>query len=259
MLRFTISGRSKTNDEPVLDYLARAFPGIPLRYVDSVFGFVERSPLYGGRIFEGPELLPSDVEAMYGAGIGVRIPFTNHFAEPEEYAESAPVFEKYHRPGNAVIVTNDALARWIRRDFPHYRIEASVIKNLKTYDRIAKALDLYDTAVLPMELCEDEDFLAGLPDKDRITLFANAACALTCPSKICYRSISKFNKNEQAELLCSGHMKSRVFRGMVDFNVGALNDLGFTRFKVLRPVIFGPAPANRTHPVPAFVHADAEN
>jgi hypothetical protein len=245
MLRFTISGRSKANSEPVLDYLARAFPGIPLTYIDSVFGFVEKSPLYGGRIFEGPELLPADVAAMYGAGIGVRIPFTNHFAEPEDYAQSAPVFERYHRTGNAVIVTNDALARWIRRDYPHYRIEASVIKNLKTYDRIARALDLYDTAVLPMDLCEDEDFLAGLPDKDRITLFANAACALTCPSKICYRSISKFNKDGEAELLCSGHMKERTFRGMVDFDLRRLNDLGFTRFKVLRPVRFGPAEANR--------------
>lgn len=245
MLRFTISGRTKANVEPVLAYLARAFPGIPLHFIDSVFGFVEKSPLYGGRIFEGEELLPSDVEAMYGAGIGVRIPFTNHFAAPEDYDASAAVLEKYHRPGNAVIVTNDTLAHWIRRDYPHYRIEASVIKNLKTYDRIAKALDLYDTAVLPMDLCEDDAFLAGLPDKDRITLFANAACALTCPSKICYRSISKFNRDGDGELLCSGHMKSREFRGMVDFDLKRLNALGFTRFKVLRPVRFGPAQANR--------------
>lgn len=240
MLRFTISGRSKKNDEPVLDYLARGFPGIPLKYIDSVFGFVERSPLYGGRIFEGAELIPPDVDALYGAGIGVRIPFTNHFAEPHEFAASAPVFEKYHRDGNAVIVTNDALARWVRRDYPRYRIEASVIKNLRTYDKIAQALDLYDTAVLPMDLCEDEAFLAGLPDKSRITLFANAACALTCPSKICYRSISKFNKDGVSELLCSGHMKAREFRGMVDFDLQRLVDLGFGRFKVLRPVRFGP-------------------
>lgn len=240
MLRFTISGRSKTNDEPVLHYLARAFPGIPLQFIDSVFGFVEHSTLYGGRIFEGAELVDSDVEALYGAGIGVRIPFTNHFAEPHEYEASAPVIEKYHRAGNAVIVTNDALARWIRRDFPAYRIEASVIKNLRSYDRISQSLDLYDTVVLPMDLCEDEVFLAGLPDKDRITLFANAACALTCPSKICYRSISKFNKDGEAELLCSGHMKAREFRGMVDFDLQKLMGLGYRRFKVLRPVRFGP-------------------
>jgi hypothetical protein len=35
-------------------------------------------------------------------------------------------------------------------------------------------------------------------------------------------------------------MKERSFRGMVDFNLRRLNDLGFSRFKLLRPVRFGP-------------------
>lgn len=233
-LKFTVSGRSKTNDVPILTYLARSY-GIPFRLIDSVFGFVEKSTLYGGRVFDGAELTPADVANMYEVGIGVRIPFTNHYAEPAEYEATAPVLEKYHRPGNAVIVTNDALARWIRRDFPGYRIEASVIKNLKTYDKIAEALELYDTAVLPMEFCEKEAFLASLPDKDRITLFANAGCALTCPSRICYNSISKFNKTHTGELVCSQTMKQRQARGVVEFDLNRLQALGFSRFKVLTP------------------------
>ena len=40
----------------------------------------------------------------------------------------------------------------------------------------------------------DEAFLKSLDRKEDITLFANAGCALTCPSKICYPSISKANK-----------------------------------------------------------------
>lgn len=233
--QFTVSGRAKTNDMHVLTFLAKAYRGIPVALIDSVFGFVERSPLYGGRIFEGPELTPQDVECLYDVGIGVRIPFTNHYAEPQEYEESAGILDKYHRIGNSVIVTNDSLARWIRRDFPSYRVEASVIKNLKTYDRIAAALEVYDTAVLPMELSEDEPFLEKLPQKDRITLFANAGCALTCPSHICYNSISKFNKSGAGELLCSQPLKKREMRGVIEFDLGRLQDLGFSRFKVLTP------------------------
>lgn len=233
-MRFTISARGKPNELPALAFLAKNYPAVPVASIDSVFGFVERSTLYGGRIFTKPELTPYDIGELYYAGIGVRLPLTNHTVEPEEYDSNKPLLDKYHRDGNAVIVTNDDLAKWIRRDFPKYRIEASVIKNLKSYDRISRALDIYDTIVLPMELNEDEDFLAGAPGKERITLFANAGCALTCPSKICYMSISKINKTGAGEFKCSQPLKQRELMGMVDFDLERLQDLGFNRFKLLR-------------------------
>ena len=98
--------------------------------------------------------------------------------------------KKYHRPCNSVIVTNDDLARWIQQDFPNYQVDASVIKNIKTHQKIDEALKLYDSIVLPMSLNEDLEFLEKIEAKDRITLFANAGCALTCTSKLCYRSLS---------------------------------------------------------------------
>jgi len=233
-MRFTISARGKNEATPVLAFLSRNFAHAPLEQIDSVFGFVERSTLYGGRVFGAPELSPRDVNDLYGAQIGVRLPLTNHYVEPNEYAANATLLDRYNRQGNAAIVTNDNLARWIRRDFPHYRIEASVIKNLKSYDRIKAALDTYDTVVLPMELNEDEAFLASAPNKERITLFANAGCALTCPSRICYVSISKINKAGAGEFKCSQTLKEREQRGMVDFDIERLRQLGFSRFKLLR-------------------------
>lgn len=231
---FTISARGKPNAVPIMNFLDRHFDAIPRDEIDSIFGFVERSPLYGGRIFTAPELTAADVSAMYACRIGVRLPLTNHHVEETEYEEQAPLLEVFHRDGNAAIVTNDNLARWIRRDFPKYRIEASVIKNLKTHDRIKMALDLYDTVVLPMELNEDTDFLIRAPEKHRITLFANAGCALTCPSKICYMSISKINKTGAGEFMCSQTHKERDMLGMLDFDLDRLSAMGFSRFKVLR-------------------------
>jgi len=233
-MQFTISARGKPSDVPILAFLAHNFPTIPVCNIDSVFGFVAKSALNGGRIYTKPELTPRDINELYYAGIGVRLPLTNHYVDPHEFDADAQLLESFHREGNAAIVTNDDLARWIRRHFPKYRIEASVIKNLKSYDRIAAALDLYDTVVLPMELNQDETFLQQAPQKARITLFANAGCALTCPSKICYVSISRINKTGDGEFRCSQPLKARETIGMVDFDLDRLQELGYSRFKLLR-------------------------
>ncbi len=231
---YTISARSKPRDRPVFAYLRKNYGNVPLREIDSLFGFVERSTLYGGRVFDGRELSERDVFQLNNAGIGVRLPMSNHSVERAEYERNLPLLQKYHRPGNSIIVTNDDLARWIQMDFPDYHIDASVIKNIKTHRKIKEALKVYDSVVLPMRLNEDFDFLEKIEAKDRITLFANAGCALTCPSKLCYPSISKINKGKRGKVQCSQPIKDRELLGMVDFPLQPYIDLGFHRFKLLR-------------------------
>ena len=233
-ITFTISARGKSATLPILRFLALNFANVPISQMDSVFGFVERCTLYGGRVFVEPQLSDHDVAVMQEVGIGLRLPMSNHAAELEEYRSYHALFKKYHRAGNSVIVTNDDLAQWLRQDFPDYQIEASVIKNLKHQDKIAAALELYDTVVLPMECNENPAFLRGLAHKERIRLFANAGCALTCPSKICYPSVSKANKFTGEEARCSYEIKPREMLGMIDFDLEQLQALGFTRFKLLR-------------------------
>lgn len=231
---YTVSARGKAPDEPILIFLGRNFGAVPIAKIDSVFGFVEQSTLYGGRPFNQPELLDQDVLDLYDVGIGVRLPLTNHYVERKEYLENRHLLTKYHREGNAVITTNDDLTGWIREDFPKYRLEASVIKNLNSQEKITQAMSIYDTVVLPMSLNAETEFLRSLERKERITLFANAGCALTCPSKICYPSISKRNKYQGGQVQCSRTLKEREMLGMVDFDLEALQALGFSRFKLLR-------------------------
>ncbi|MCP4232620.1 MAG: hypothetical protein GY770_03390 [Aestuariibacter sp.] len=111
---FTISARGKNPRQPVFDYRARNYANIPIAQIDSVFGFVEKSTLYGGRHFIHPEL--SD---------------------------------------------------------------------------------------------QDHEFLKQVKNKEYVTLFGNAGCALTCPSKICYPSLSELNKFEGGEFKCSLGIKHR--------------------------------------------------
>jgi len=231
---YTVSARGKSVDKPVFAYLRKNYANLPLGEIDSLFGFAERSTLYGGRKFVERELSDIDVEQLNAAGIGIRLPMSNHVTDRREYKLSNWLLRKYHRSCNSIICTNDDLAEWIREDFPDYRIDASVIKNLKSHEKIAKAMELYDSVVLPMPVNEDLEFLAEIEDKDKITLFANAGCALTCPSRTCYASISKMNKGKGGEFLCSQPLKDRDLYGMVDFPLKPYVDLGFHRFKLLR-------------------------
>lgn len=231
---YTISARGKAAEVPVFKFIRNQYGNVPLREIDSLFGFVEKSTLYGGRAFLRRELSERDVFQLNNAGIGVRLVMSNHYVERDEYEENQPLLEKYHRKLNSVIATNDDLAMWVREDFPQYEVDASVIKNIKTHRKIDESLRLYDSLVLPMRLNEDLDFLEKIEAKDRITLFANAGCALTCPAKLCYLSISKINKGNGGKFECSQPIKNRKLEGMVDFPLQPYIDLGFHRFKLLR-------------------------
>lgn len=66
--------------------------------------------------------------------------------------------------------------------------------DISSIDYINCTLQIYDTVVLPMNLNTNLNLLANIEEKDRITLFGNAGCALTCPDRICYDYISKRNK-----------------------------------------------------------------
>lgn len=249
--RFTISARGKPEKQPVLEFLKSSFSTIPLHQVDSVFGFVEPSTLYSGRPFMKRQLSESDVAVLHRHGIGLRIPLSNHYLNDGEYSGNLHLLKKYHYPGNSVICTNDRLAIQIRNDFPSYQVEASVLKEIDTVEKISEALEIYDTVILPMNLNYNTRFLASVNEKERVTLFGNAGCALTCPNRICYEVISGVNKklavqrplSRQWTFLvnlalpidwCSNRLHPRRLRGLVDFDLIHLNSLGFKRFKMLR-------------------------
>ena len=235
-MQFTISARGKASAITIQRFIKENYNHIPLQQIDSFFGFTEMSTLYGGRIFGNTELSRYDVRSLYRMNINVRLPLTNNYVTREEYKENQPFLEKYHRPGNSLIITNDKLAKWVRSDFPDYRLEASVIKNINTLKKVDDAFAIYDTVILPMTSNDDEKLLKAIDNKKNITLFANAGCAYTCPSKICYPSVSKANKEgDQSLFQCSQKLKERNTIGMYDFDLDYLQSLGFERFKLLRP------------------------
>ncbi|PLX20786.1 MAG: hypothetical protein C0597_03900 [Marinilabiliales bacterium] len=248
---YTISARGKKLNQPVEKYFKTYFPNIPLSKIDSLFGFIEKTTLYSGRPFLNPQISQKDYEFLQKNNIGLRIPFTNHYISEKEYKKYKPLLEKYHKKGNSLIITNDEFVSWVRKDFPLYKIEASILKEIDSVEKINKALEIYDTIVLPMNVNNNLTLLESIKQKDRITLFGNAGCALTCPNRICYDYISRKNKVlGKSNLImrsiyyyyyfiirrkwCMHKIKPRKLHGIKDFDIDKYYQMCFRRFKMLR-------------------------
>lgn len=235
---FSVSARGKFAGNSVEAFLAIFFEGIPVK---SIFGFREYTPLYGGRIFRGPELSDADIDWMYAHGIGYRIPLQNIVATREDYEKSRPFLERYHRKGNSVITVRAEMAKWVRADFPLFEIEASVINQVRSVDKLPQFFENFDIVVLHPSLNDYPEELLKIDRKDRIRLFVNAGCMYKCPTMECYGSISRLNKQiPESKFKCAqDHFPEYALDragqiGMTEFDPQPLIELGFTRFKRMR-------------------------
>lgn len=232
MINLTISARSK--NVSIQEFLATNFSTIPYDCMDSLFGFSDPCKLYGGRTYSGPELTDDDLNWMYANNIRYRIPLTSYFFTEEMYNEARPFLDKHYRQGNSIIITKDALAKRIKRDYPLYRIEASVIKETDTLDKLYKRLELYDTIVpLPEAFNMNYELLDSIDCKDRIRLFLNMGCAYMCPARLCYKSHSKNNRGDDYSFECS-QKNEYIYKSNISFDIDKYISLGYYKFKLLR-------------------------
>ncbi len=234
-LKFIVSSRRITPDVSIIDHLKIQYIYLDLSQIKSVFGSVNtHSRLYGGRIYEEYHSLTDDhVKELYKHNIGISLNLTNHFFDKESYESSQELLNRYHSKNNSLIITNDELAKNIRKDFPDYILKASIVKNITNIKRIEKAYEYYDYVTLPMDMNDDDEFLMSIPEKERIIMFANANCAYTCPARTCYYGFSQHNRGEEVTSECSLETIPRLDHGPVYFNVAKLKDMGFDYFKLV--------------------------
>ena len=232
---YSVSARRIRPDIDLLVYLSLYYNEVKTENIRSVFGNTAmHSPLYGGRPFRMRYAITrAHLATMYDHNIGLALTLTNHFFNDQAYKDSLPLLREYHRKGNSVVCTNDALAQRLKNDFPDYELKASVIKNLNTVEEITQALELYDAITLPMELNNDNALLEALPHPEKIILFGNAGCALTCPSRDCYMGISKLMFGMGTGSTCSRKRLPRKRKGYIYFDIGTLKKKGFSQFKLI--------------------------
>jgi len=237
-LSYTVTARDMLPTLGALDYLQLLFPFIKVSQVESLFGFTsEFAPMYGGRLYHKKHTLRRHhLDEMESAGIGVSLNLSNHFFSKEVYESSLSLLERHHKQGNSITCFNDEFARQLKSDFPNYVVKASLIKHLNSLGKIDSALEIYDNVVIPMDKNDDFDFLANIPEKHRITLFANASCAYNCASRSCYVGFSQEMQGMEVTSECSIPVKPREDLGKVFFDVAEFESLGFTHMKLIPPV-----------------------
>ena len=238
-LQFIVSSRRITPDVSIMDYLKIHYIFIKPEQAKYVFGSVTiDSKLYGGRKYDPyHSLTEKHVRELYDHNIGVSLNLTNHFFDKKAYEDSLPLLEQFHSPDNSIIITNDELAKNIKRDFPDYKLKASIIKNIRNIKRLENAFELFDYVTLPMDMNDDDEFLNSISQKEKVILFGNANCAYTCPARTCYYGFSQYNRGEEETSVCSKETMPRLDCGPVYFDVEKLADMGFTHFKLI-PLFF---------------------
>ena len=236
-LSYTLTSRDIVPWLGVLEYIKMLFPFINPAQVTSLFGFTsEFSPLYGGRQFNPKHTLAKHhLAEMETLGIHLSLNLTNHYFNESSYQKTLSLLEKHHRPKNSITCFNDKLAERLRQDFPDYTIKASIIKNLNSREKVEEAFALYDEIVIPMDKNDDTEFLAGLPQKERIILFADASCAYNCPRRSCYLGFSQKMQSLEVTSECSKAKSARENLGKVFFDLQGFYDLGYRQMKLIPP------------------------
>lgn len=219
-------------------YLKTFYIYTDIKNIESVFGnAVFPSLLYGGREYSVKSSLTSlHIAQLKEMGIGFSITLTNHFFDKDVYAQSYSFLETHHRKGNSIICFSDKLAKRIRKDFPDYKLRASIIKNINTEEKVMRALEVYDQVVIPMDKNDDDEFLGKLPHKSRIMVFGNAGCAYTCEARTCYYGFSQTNQGIPSTSDCSKKQLARLDLGKVYFDIKKFYEMGFSHFKLIPSV-----------------------
>jgi len=237
--KFIVSSR-KLKGKSVYRSLKKAVANLEMCNIEdvvAVFGFVKSfSPLYGGRLhLDSNSLSYSDVDHLHSKGIAMSLTLSNHYYSEEKYQESLPILERLYRKGNSIVITNDDLAKRLRKDFPDYTLKASVIKMIKTQEEIEKNLQLYDYVTLDPKLNDQEEFLQSLTHKEKIILFGSIYCLYHCPNSICYQWFSDYmgsGKNPKDQP-CTNKHRIKEVRTLTRFNLNDPKFQGFTLFKLV--------------------------
>jgi alcohol sulfotransferase len=238
-MRFSVSGRKVSPNLDMSHYLKLNYPYLELASIDSVFGAaLFPSLLYGGRPYDIKHALTwIHFQQLKQLGIHFSVTLTNHFVDDAVYEQSLGFLDKHHRQGNSIVCHSNNLARRIKADFPHYTLRASIMRSINTLEKVERNLELYDQLVIPMEMNDDDEFLQKIPCKERIMLFANAACGYSCPQRTCWVGVSQMNQGREETSDCSQNALHLKNVGKTFFDVKKFHEMGFRNFKLIPSTI----------------------
>lgn len=183
--------------------------------IASVFGSFPGAMWNGGRNVSGEYNYSMNEKIMKefnSRGIPLRFTFTNpHITEKEISDKWCNEILKMADNGlNEIIVMSPILEKYIRENYPGYKITSSTCKQIRDMNDLNAELDKdYNLVVIDYNWNNKFDDLARIKDKSRCEILVNACCQPACPRRGShYSTIGKY----QIEL-CTAAQSSLHIKG----------------------------------------------
>jgi collagenase-like PrtC family protease len=113
--------------------------------------------------------------------IGVYFTFTNSKLTEKHFDDEIcnKILQACENHLNGVIVNNELLRRYIRKNYPQYKLIHSLTSGIRDKEELMALTKIYDLVVIPPEFNKDLEFLRALP-RDKIELMINDCCVPYC-------------------------------------------------------------------------------
>ncbi|MBE6857989.1 MAG: hypothetical protein E7498_00955 [Ruminococcus sp.] len=141
----------------------------------------------GGRPQPGntdKNFIKSVIKTFNDEGIPLRFTFTNPALEKKHLSDERcnMILNLANNGFNEVIVVSEILEKYIRNNFPKYKLTSSTCKRLNSEEALVAELEKdYHIVVADYDLNNKFDILERLPRKKDIEFLVNAVCTPECP------------------------------------------------------------------------------
>lgn len=166
--------------------------------IASVFGCFDGSLWNGGRNVRGefdPRITERIIKVFDELKVPIRFTFTNPLITEEHLSDKNcnEILKMADNGINQVIVMSDILEKYIRENYPNYKITSSTCKEIRDMDGVNAELEKpYNLVVLDYNWNNKFDELEKIKDKGRCEILVNALCQPNCPRRgEHYRAIGK--------------------------------------------------------------------
>ena len=218
--------------------------------IGSVYGTIPGAIWNGGRSVFG--ISPrSDVEKIVKSyndrGIPARFTWTNSLLEEKHVYDTYcnMIMQVADNGMNQVLVNRDCLEKYLRKEYPKYKVISSTTKRMTDLAGLKVELQKdYYLVVLDYDLNHDKEVLTKLqPYADRIEILVNEICYPGCPKRaehyrdeskaqLEYDILSKFHcPNKATPRVFEESMKRPAF--ISNEQIGEYIEMGYVNFKIV--------------------------
>ncbi len=202
--------------------------------IASVYGSFPDCIWNGGRTTFGKcsnEAIKFIIEQYNSRGVPLRFTFTNllitekHLGHPM----SNQIMRMANNGFNEVIVVVPVLEKYIRENYPEYKITSSTCKQIEDMEALREELEKdYALVVLDYNWNGDYEKLEQIPHKEKCEILINACCTPNCRRRgEHYRSISQ-DTLDYDEHIKNPIRNTKPFKGC-DFECQYMNGLMYDR------------------------------